>query len=57
MKPTAQEYHRAIDLGGQARRAGHKLDRNPYRNGCTEKDRLLSEAWDRGHENGKAGKR
>jgi hypothetical protein len=53
MKPTAQEYARAIDLGGQARRAGHKEDRNPYSHGWTEKDRLLAEAWQVGHEQGK----
>jgi hypothetical protein len=54
MKPTAQEYHRAIDLGGQARRAGHKSDRNPYKFGNTEKDRLLADAWQNGHDQGKA---
>jgi hypothetical protein len=52
-KPTATEYHRAIDLGGQARRAGHKADRNPYRSGCTECDRVLAEAWQHGHDKGK----
>jgi hypothetical protein len=56
MKPTSTEYHRAIDLGGQSRRAGHKADRNPYRSGCTEKDRLLAEAWQHGHDAGKAGR-
>jgi hypothetical protein len=52
-RPTAQEYHRALDLGGQARRAGHTQDRNPYRNGLTDKDRVLAEAWDAGWEQGK----
>jgi hypothetical protein len=52
-RPTAQEYARAIDLGEQARRAGHKPERNPYRNGLTEKDRLLAEAWQAGHDQGK----
>jgi hypothetical protein len=56
MKPTSTEYHRAIGLGGQSRRAGHKADRNPYRSGCTEKDRLLAEAWQHGHDAGKAGR-
>jgi hypothetical protein len=36
-RPTAKEYARAIDLGGQARRAGHKEDRNPYRHGLDRK--------------------
>lgn len=53
MRPTAQEFHRAMDLGGQARRAGHKPDVNPYRNGLTDKDRVLAEAWQAGYENGK----
>jgi hypothetical protein len=53
MKPTAQEFARAIDLGGQARRAGHKQDRNPYRHGLTDKDRVLAEAWDAGWQDGK----
>lgn len=57
MKPTATEYHRAIDLGGQARRAGHKEYSNPFRNGSTEKDRLLADAWQNGWENGKAGRK
>lgn len=52
-KPTAQECARARDLGGQARRAGHKDDRNPYRNGATERDRILAEYWQNGWENGK----
>lgn len=56
MKPSSTEYHRAIDLGGQARRAGHKPDRNPYRHGHSEKDRLLAEAWQAGWDTGKAGK-
>jgi hypothetical protein len=53
MKPTAQEFARAIDLGGQACRAGHKQDRNPYRHGLTDKDRVLAEAWDAGWQDGK----
>lgn len=57
MRPTATDYARAIDLGGQARRAGYKADHNPYRNGHTDKDRILAEAWQHGHDNGKAGKR
>jgi hypothetical protein len=52
-RPTAQDFHRAMDLGGQARRAGHKEDRNPYRNGLTDKDRVLAEAWQAGFEQGK----
>jgi hypothetical protein len=53
MRPSAKEYARAIDLGEQARRAGHKPERNPYRNGLTDKDRLLADAWQAGWEQGK----
>jgi hypothetical protein len=56
-RPTSQEFHRAVDLGGQARRAGHKEDRNPYRHGLTDKDRILADAWQAGFDNGKGGKR
>lgn len=57
MKPSAQECFRARDLGGQARRAGHKEDRNPHRNGATERERILADYWQSGWETGKAGKR
>jgi hypothetical protein len=53
MRPTAQECARARDLGGQARRAGHKADANPHRNGVTDKDRILAEAWQAGFDSGK----
>jgi hypothetical protein len=53
MRPTAKECHRARDLGGQARRAGHKVDTNPYRNGLNERDRVLAEYWQDGWEQGK----
>lgn len=49
-RPSSTEYQRAILAGEQARRAGHKPDRNPYKHGTTERDRLLAEAWDAGHE-------
>lgn len=57
MRPSARERHRARDLGGQARRAGHKSDTNPYRNAINDRDRILADYWQDGWNTGKAGKR
>lgn len=45
MKPSRQQYARAADLGGQARRNGQKADANPWRKAANEHDRLLRDAW------------
>lgn len=57
MKPSATECAKARDEGGQARRASVPASRNPYRNGTSERHRLLAEYWDNGHEFGKTVRR
>jgi hypothetical protein len=45
MKPSSREYSRANDLGAQARRAGKKIDANPWRLASNEHDQLLRDSW------------
>jgi hypothetical protein len=48
MKPTERQWHRAKDMGAQARRNGRKSTENPYRNDHTELGEILFEAWEQG---------
>lgn len=54
MKPSVQQWHRAKDMGGQARRNGRKATENPYRNDHTEQGVLMCEAWQQGFDDERA---
>ena len=45
MKPSEKEYHRAVDLGESARRAGRPASANPWKEDHSERGQILAEAW------------